>query len=124
MHDLEAGVIRRHQELAAQGDHVGAQLEHGNARLREVAVAEPRHRASAQPDHDDMARARHEQGEAHHRAGIGQHQRAWPRQPHLALDVAGRELQRAAVALGAHQRLEGSWHGASICDAGRACYKG
>ena len=103
-HHGEAGVIWRHAKLFAQCDHVGAQFEHGDAGARKAPVAKLGKRASAQPDHQNVARVRHEQREAHHRARIVQQQRARARQPHRALHLAGQKFERAHVAAGAHQR--------------------
>jgi hypothetical protein len=103
MHHPKAIVVGRHAELRSQRDDVGAQFDDADARAWEVAVAELGQRAAAQADQHDVARARHEQRKAHHRARIGQHQPAGARQPHLALHVARREFERAHVAVRAHQ---------------------
>jgi hypothetical protein len=50
----EAGVVARDGELLAQGDHLRIQFQHGDAAVRQIAVAELGQRAAAQADHDDV----------------------------------------------------------------------
>jgi hypothetical protein len=128
-HFPQARIVGRHVELVAQGDHLGADFKHRDARLRKMAVAELDQRAAAQAGHDDVARPRREQGEAHHGARVVEHQGVGTREQHLALDIAGHELQRAAVALGAHPGRGAGWlwswigfgrHGVSIAMGRRA----
>ena len=104
MDHAQARIVGRDGKLRAHGDHVGALLEYGDARVREVAVAKLGQRAAAQADQDDVARARHEQGEADHGAAVGQQQAGRVGQRHGALEVAGGEFERAPVAAGGHQR--------------------
>ncbi|MNT17997.1 hypothetical protein D3C72_1531790 [compost metagenome] len=110
--DAQARVVGRQHELLAQGNHVGAQFQHRDARVGQVAVAEFQQRTAAQSHHQDVPRARHEQGKAHHGARIAQQQIVGARQQHFALDHAGLEFQAAPVATGMH--LRGKWGGASV----------
>ena len=102
MQHAKARVGGWYGKRTAQGDDIGAHLEHGDLGVGKMAVAELGQRAAAQAHHQDMPRARHEQGEAHDGAAIGQHQAGGIGQAHVALDFAGRKFERAVVAFGAH----------------------
>lgn len=67
--------LDRHVERAAQGDDIGADLNHGQACVRHMPIAELGERTTAEPDHQQMIRVGHEQQKGHHFASVGKIER-------------------------------------------------
>ena len=68
---------------------------------------EARNGPAAEPDHQQIARIRHEQQETHHRPGIGELQFIGCRKPNGALNSGAAQMQRAHTALFAHFHTRG-----------------
>jgi hypothetical protein len=92
-HDAEPIVVGGDMKLIAQGNDMRIDLDHQDAGLRQVAIAEFGQRSLAQANHGDVLRFCHEQQKSHHHARVLQVQRIGVSKSHAALHFANGEVQ-------------------------------
>ena len=101
-HDLQALVAYGQAEpLFGHRHHLRTDLDDGQGRVGQAAVAPARQRRRAQAQLQDGGRRPHEQQPGHHVTDVGQHQRLGPADRHRPLHPRRAEVQVAdAVQLG------------------------